>query len=57
MYHANVNANLMVENVIQNKSRILIDVDASAKNIIYMKKIIFWILLNVVAVPKLFQNI
>ena len=41
MYHANVNANLMVANVIQNKSRILIDVDASAKNIIYMKKIIF----------------
>ena len=40
MYHANVNVNLMDENVIQIKSGITINVDSSVKNIIYMKKII-----------------
>ena len=39
----------MVENMIQIKSGILIDVDASAKNIICVKKIVFGILLHVVA--------
>ena len=39
----------MVENVIHIKNGIMIDVDASAKNIIYVKKIIFGILLHVVA--------
>ena len=39
----------MVENAIQIKSGITINVDASTKNIIYMKKIIFGILLHVVA--------
>ena len=38
----------MVESVIQIKSRITINVDPSAKNIIYAKKIIFGILLQVV---------
>ena len=38
----------MVESVIQNKRGELINVDASAKNI-YMKKIIFGILLHGVA--------
>ena len=49
MYHENVNTNLMVENVIQIKSGIMINVNASAKKIIYVKKIIFGILLCVVA--------
>ena len=49
MYHANVNVNFMVENVIQVKSRIMINVDAGVKNIIYVKKIIFEILLHLVA--------
>ena len=39
----------MVENVIQIKSGIMINFDASVKNIIYVKKIIFRILLDVVA--------
>ena len=38
----------MIENVIQNKSGITINVDVSVKNIIYAKKIIFAILLHVV---------
>ena len=39
----------MEENVIQIKSGIMINVDASVKNIIYVKKIIIRILLHVVA--------
>ena len=38
----------MVENVIQIKSGITISVDAIAKNIAYVKNIIFGILLHVV---------
>ena len=38
----------MEKKVIQIKSGITINVDASVKNIIYMKKIIFGTLLNVV---------
>ena len=49
IYHANVNINLMVESVIQMKSGIMINVNASAKNIAYVKKFIFGILLHVVA--------
>ena len=45
----NVNVTLMVENVIQIISRIMIQEDASAKGNIYIKKIIFGILLHVVA--------
>ena len=48
MYHVNVNVNLMVESVIQIKNRIMINVGVSVKNIIYVKKIIFGILLHVV---------
>ena len=39
----------MEENVIQIKSGITINVDASSKNIVYVKKIAFGILLHVVA--------
>ena len=49
MYVANVNANFMVENVIQVKSEITINAGASVKNIVYVKIIIFGILLHVVA--------
>ena len=48
MYHGNVNVNLMVENVIQIKSGIMINIGASVRNIIYVKKIMFRILLPVV---------
>ena len=46
--HTNVNVNLMEENVIQSKNGITINVNASVKTIIYMKKIMFDILLHVV---------
>ena len=39
----------MVENIIQMKYRIAINVRVSVRNIIYMKKIIFGILLPIVA--------
>ena len=42
----------MEENVIQIKSGITINVTESAKDIIYMKKVIFGILLHVVAKMK-----
>ena len=51
MDHANVNVNLMVENVIKIKSEITINIGVSAKNqknVICAKKIIFGILLHVV---------
>ena len=47
-YHANVNVNLMEESVTQIKSGIIVNVEASIKNIIYVKKIIIAILLHVV---------
>ena len=49
MYHANVNTNLMEENVIQIKSGISINVDANVKSIMYVNMVIFGILLHVVA--------
>ena len=49
-YHANVNVNLMEENIIQIRNTILIiNVDASVKTLFMWKKIIFGILLHVVA--------
>ena len=47
MYHVNLNVNLIVESVIEIKIGISINVDASAENMAYVKKIIFWILLPV----------
>ena len=47
-YHANLNVNLTVKNLIQIKSGITINVDASVKikkNIVFAKKTIFSILL------------
>ena len=49
IYHANVNVNLIEENLIQIKSGIMINVDVSINKHIYVKKIIFGILLHVVA--------
>ena len=48
MFHSNVNVNLMVEYLIQIKDVIMINADASVKNIIYVEKIVFGILLYVV---------
>ena len=41
IYHANVNVNLMVENVIQIKSGLMRNVEVSVKIILYVKNIIF----------------
>ena len=46
MYHVNVYVSLMVESEIQIKSGITIKGDMRAKNIIYVKTIIFGILLH-----------
>ena len=48
MYHASVNANLMEESEIQIKIRIIVNVKASARNIIYVRKIMFGILLHLI---------
>ena len=52
--YTNVNVNLMEENVIQSKNGITINFNASVKTMIYVKKIIFVILLHVV---KKMENI
>ena len=49
MYHVNVNVNLIVEKFNSNQKWNNDKVDASVKNIIYVKKIIFWILVHVTA--------
>ena len=41
MFHANVNVNLMEQNVIQINGRIMMNVDVILKSIMYVKKIIF----------------
>ena len=49
IYPANVNLNLTEENEIQIKNGIMTNLDVSVKNIIYVKKTVFGILLHVVA--------
>ena len=44
----NVNVNLIKENVFQVKSGVMTNNDVNIKNIIYVKKIVFRILLHVV---------
>ena len=46
MYHANVNVNLKGKTVVQINGGITINIDVSIKNVMYMKNIIFGILLN-----------
>ena len=43
----NVNVDLMEENVLQVNGGITINVDVNVKNVMYVKKIIFGILLHV----------
>ena len=47
-YHANVNVNLIEKDVAQINGRMTKNVDMSVKNVMYVKKIIFEILLHVV---------
>ena len=51
IYHVNLNANLMVGNIIQIRSGTAINADENEKiqNIMRTKKIIFGILINAVA--------
>ena len=48
MYNGNVNVNLLVENVTQIQSWIMVNVNVSAKNTRYLTMIKFVILLHVV---------
>ena len=48
MFHVSVNVNLMEQNVIQINGGITINVDVSVKNIIYVKMIMFGVLLHVI---------
>ena len=45
----NVNVSLMEENVIQVRGKIMMNVSANVKNIVYRKKIIFGIMLHAVS--------
>ena len=42
MYHANINVILMEENVIHIENGIIINVDVSVKNIIFVKRDCIW---------------
>ena len=48
MFHANVNVNFNEQNVIQINGGITINIDASVKTFMYVKKIMFEILLHVI---------
>ena len=47
IYHENVNVNLMEENAIQINGGITINFDVNVKTLMYIKKIMFGILVNV----------
>ena len=48
IYHTNVNVHMMEKIVIQIIVGIMINVDVSVKSVMYVKKTIFGILLNVI---------
>ena len=48
MYRVYVSADLMEENVIQINGEVMINADVDVENVMYVKKIIFGILLHVV---------
>ena len=48
IYHANLNVDLIEKNVIQINGEITVNIDVSIKNVMYVQKIIFSILLHVV---------
>ena len=48
IYHANVNVDLMEENVIYINGGIMININVSVKNVMYVKNIMFGILLHVI---------
>ena len=48
IYHANVNIDLVKNNVLQINGEITINLDVSVKKFMYVKKIMFWILQYVI---------
>ena len=56
MYRVYVSADLMEENVIQINGEVMINVDVNVENVMYVKKIIFGILLHVVVKMKIFSK-
>ena len=48
MYHTNVNVDLMEENIIKINDGIMINVDVSVNNVMYVKKIMFGIIVDVI---------
>ena len=54
--YMNVNVVLMEENVIQINGGIMINVNVSVKNIMYVKKVMFGILLHVIVKMKIFSK-
>ena len=52
IYHANVNVNLMEAILIQINDGIMANVDVSVKDVMYLKKIMFGILLDVIVKGK-----
>ena len=57
MYCVYVNVDLMEENVIQINGEVMINVDVNVKNVMYVKKIIFGILLHVVVKMENIQQV
>ena len=56
IYITNVNVDLMEKNAIQINRGITINVEISVKNVMYVKMIIFGILLHVVVKKKIFSK-
>ena len=54
IFHANLNVNLMEQNVMQIDCGITINVDMSVEKFMYVKKIMFGILLHVIV--KIFSK-
>ena len=52
IYHANVNVNLMEAILIQINDGIMANVDVSVKDVMYLKKIMFGTLLDVIVKGK-----
>ena len=48
MYHGIENVELMKENVTQINGKIMVNIDVNVKSVMYVKKIMFGILLHVV---------
>ena len=57
IYHVNVNVNLMEKDVIQINGGIMINVNVTLKNVIYVKKIMFGIPLHIAVKMETFYQV